>query len=263
MTASRTRSILKALSGGRDDEVARGVLRVFGASSIEECVATYEMVGAAERSALDEAVERLAANAGATFPDDMEADVAPVVRDEPFLQSAGEPVPPQSDLRMQSYRIRRQVLTVGRSYWVEDAAGARIFKIAGKVSFARAFSIRDAQGNLAYTVREKLLAVDPTYVISRDNIEAAIVKRTTTSGAPQDKFEIALQSGGMLHASGNLWQDDGVQIVRDGTFLASIRRQQLVLREIFWATVHRSADQALLLAVAMSIVETDSNRGSS
>jgi len=43
------------------------VQKVFGASSFEECLATYDAVGAAERSTIDEAVERVAANAGAAF----------------------------------------------------------------------------------------------------------------------------------------------------------------------------------------------------
>jgi hypothetical protein len=67
MTIPRTKAILKVLGRGREDKVARNVLRVFGASSLAECVEIYDAVGAAERATIDEAVERMAASAGAAF----------------------------------------------------------------------------------------------------------------------------------------------------------------------------------------------------
>jgi uncharacterized protein YxjI len=273
---TRTTAILAALSrsDGSDDAVHRGVLRLFGASSIEECLATYQTVGKAERSGLDEAVERVTASAGPAFLARLEADLARIddllphrEPEEPHVltnepqPSADDPDASPPEARLPTYQIRRLLLAVGRSYEVEDAAGARVFRIAGKVRFARTFSIHDVNGNRVYSVRETLLVLDPTFVISRDGIEAAVVKRTTTSGASQDKFEIAMQSGETLHASGKLWRDDGVQITRGNTRIAMIRRQRNVLREMFQASLLPSADQALLLAVAMSIAETDSNRG--
>ena len=266
MPSSRMKAILEVLSSGIDPEAARGVLKVFGASSIEECVSIYESVGAAERSALDEAVARVAPNLSATFLQSVEPDGAR--GEDPYsdlteevARFAADDVEPQSDPRMQTYRVRRQLISLGRSYWVEDAAGARIFKVAGRIGFARKFSIKDASGNRLYSVREKLLVLSETYIIHRDDLEVAVVTRTTTSGAPQHKFEIVLQSGETLRASGLLWHDDGIQIVRDNTRIGIIRRQRNVLRETFWATLHRSEEQALLLAIAMSIVETDLTRG--
>lgn len=67
MAASRTKAILRVLARGREPRIASTVQKVFGASSFEECLATYDAVGAAERSTIDEAVERVAANAGAAF----------------------------------------------------------------------------------------------------------------------------------------------------------------------------------------------------
>jgi hypothetical protein len=67
MTTARTKAILEVLSRGREEKIAGTVLKIFGASSFEECFATYDVVGAAERATLDEAVERVAANASAAF----------------------------------------------------------------------------------------------------------------------------------------------------------------------------------------------------
>lgn len=67
MTMSRTKAILEVLSRGREEKLAGTVLKIFGASSFEECFATYEVIGAAERASLDEVVERVTANASAAF----------------------------------------------------------------------------------------------------------------------------------------------------------------------------------------------------
>jgi len=64
---SRTQAILELLSEGRDEPLAKAVMRIFGASSIEECLATYGAVGAAERAGLDAAVKRVTEDVSAAF----------------------------------------------------------------------------------------------------------------------------------------------------------------------------------------------------
>ncbi len=64
---ARTKAILEVLRRGREEKLAQKVLRVFGASSIDEALATYEAVGAAERASIDEVVERMTADASAAF----------------------------------------------------------------------------------------------------------------------------------------------------------------------------------------------------
>jgi uncharacterized protein YbaA (DUF1428 family) len=67
MPLSRTKAVLEVLRRGRDEKVAQSVLKVFGASSIDECLATYDAVGKAERTSIDEAVQHVTKNAGAAF----------------------------------------------------------------------------------------------------------------------------------------------------------------------------------------------------
>ena len=64
---SRTKAILEVLSTGREEKLAQKILRVFGASSLDECLAIYDTLGKAERTALDEAIERMTADASAAF----------------------------------------------------------------------------------------------------------------------------------------------------------------------------------------------------
>lgn len=63
------KAIFAVLAKGResDAKILGSVLRIFGASSLEECAATYDAVGKAERASLDEAVERVTKDANAAF----------------------------------------------------------------------------------------------------------------------------------------------------------------------------------------------------
>lgn len=267
MSSAGTRAILEVLKRDRDEAVERGVLRIFGASSIDECIATYEVVGTSERTSIDEALRGIVAKAdpallrAAQMIDVPPPENRPPAADYDDLLRAYEPAPSPAGPPMQSYRLRRQVLALGRSYYAENPAGERVFRIAGRLGFARVFSVKDASGNALYSVREKMLVLDPTFVVSRDGVEVAVVKRVDNSGAVDDRFEITLQSGGVLRGLGKIWAEDGVRITRDGTLVAVVRRQQYVLRETQLIDVASSADQALFLAIGMSIVEIDPTRG--
>lgn len=273
MSSAGTRAILEVLKRDRDEVIEPGVLRIFGASSIDECIATYEVVGAGERSSIDDALRGVFAKASPALLRAAETIHVPPPKERPAaanyddLEREYQPAPsspspsPRTGPPLQSYRLRRQILSLGRSYYAEDPSGERVFRIAGRIGFARVFSVKDASGNALYTAREKLLVLDPTFIISRDGAEAAVVRRTTTSGAPDDKFEITLQSGDVLHGIGKIWTEEGVRITRNGSLVANVRRQQYVVRETELIEVLSSADQALFLAIAMSIVEIDPSRG--
>lgn len=267
MTSSRTKGILSKLKRERDTEVESHVLRLFGASSVEECLLTYETVGAAERESIDQAMESMMARVSPALWNGVEPEpllprpnAIGTVHDEldsAFVSEASS----HAAFRMRSYQIFRRYFTIGRSYWVEDSVGARVFGIAGKMGFARAFSIQDMQGNQLFSAREKLLVIDPTFVISREAAEVAVVRRPTTGGAVSDRYEVAVPSGGTLRGSGKLWQDDGVTLLRGDKRVGMVRRQQNTMKERFFVDLAASDDQALFLAIAMSIVEIEPDRG--
>ena len=161
---------------------------------------------------------------------------------------------------MPYYTITRRIFAVARSYRVRSESGEHPFAVKGGLGFARRFSIRDRSGVLLYSAREKLLALDPTFIVTRDGAEVALVKRTTTSGAATDKFEIQLQSDAMT-AAGRLWSDDGVDITHQGRRAGTVRRNhEPLVREEFLLHAASDLDQALFIAIAMSIVDVDSPR---
>lgn len=164
---------------------------------------------------------------------------------------------------MPYYTIKRRILAVARSYGVQTESGDLSFVVRGRLGFARRFAIRDRSGALLYSAREKLLAIDPTFIVMRDGAEVAVVKRTTTSGAATDRFDIQIPPDAMT-AAGKLWSEDGVTITDQGRRVAMIRRKhEPLVRETFVLHTATDLDQALFMAIAMSIVDVDSpGRGS-
>lgn len=164
---------------------------------------------------------------------------------------------------MPRYTVQKRLVSIGRDYDVRDDDGQVVFKIDGKLRFARTFVVRDRDGKALLSVREKLMALDPVFEIKAGERLVATVRRTTTSGADTDEFEIwvAGASGAMLQAQGQLLFD-GVRIQRGQARVGSVSRQQgRVVHEVFQVTAAADEDQALMLAIAMAIVETDSSRG--
>jgi uncharacterized protein YxjI len=160
---------------------------------------------------------------------------------------------------MSLYTIRLKPFYVSRSYSVTDSNGVRVFRINGKVRFARTFVIEEIQSSLSFSVREKLLAIDPTYIVTQEGKQIAKVCRTTTSGKFPERFTIDLGTNGSLIASGSLLSD--IAIRKGDSFCARIWREQETIRETFGFETTDDCDLALLLSIAMSIVETDTSRG--
>ena len=67
MRLPRTRAILRALALQKQEKAENAILLVFGASSLDECIATYDAVGKAERASIDAAVEHAVRDAGEIF----------------------------------------------------------------------------------------------------------------------------------------------------------------------------------------------------
>ena len=67
MKSRRTQAILELLRDGRDEKLAQSVMRLFGASSIDECIQTYAALGNAESAQLDDVVKRVTEDVSSAF----------------------------------------------------------------------------------------------------------------------------------------------------------------------------------------------------
>jgi uncharacterized protein YxjI len=83
---------------------------------------------------------------------------------------------------MPRYTVQRRLVSVGRDYVVQNEDDEVVLKVDGKVRFARTFSVKDGAGSMLLRVREKLLCLDPTFIITRGKETIATLRRTSPSG---------------------------------------------------------------------------------
>jgi uncharacterized protein YxjI len=162
---------------------------------------------------------------------------------------------------MPDYLARKRRVSIGRDYVIEDKSGAIVYKLNGKVRFARRFDIEDRDGNSLLAVREKLFTIDSTFEIKREGNTVAVVRRLTTDGQWPAKFEVRINGEVALSASGS-FLGEGIEIRRGESRVGHVsRKPYTIVDEIFNVYADANEDQPLILAIAMSIVETDRHRG--
>ena len=88
---------------------------------------------------------------------------------------------------MPRYTVQELLVSIGRDYDVSGKSGKVAFKLDGKVRFARTFAVKDSAGQRLLAVREKLLCLDPTFVITSARQPIAVVHRSCIGGIPSGR----------------------------------------------------------------------------
>jgi uncharacterized protein YxjI len=98
-------------------------------------------------------------------------------------------------------------------------------------------------------------------VIDARKASQLAVRRTTTSSVYPMKFDIVVGGETRKQAEGSFTRD-GVHITRGPARVANVSREpNTVVAEIFHVWTAPEEDHALMLTVAMAIVESDPSRG--
>ena len=75
------------------------------------------------------------------------------------------------------FQMREKLISVGDDYWIEDDAGARAFKVNGKVARIRdSWVLEDLNGNEVASIRERKLSVRDAIKIEVGGQEATVKK---------------------------------------------------------------------------------------
>lgn len=162
---------------------------------------------------------------------------------------------------MPTLTVKKRLVSVGRDYAVHDETGTTVFTIDGKVRFARTFDVKDRSGQVLYAVKEKLMALDQTFLIHAPGAAEIAVRRTTTASVYPMKFDVVIDGETKMHAQGSFFRD-GIAITRGSERVATVSREpNTVVEENFEVWTADAEDPALMLALTMVIVEGAPSRG--
>jgi uncharacterized protein YxjI len=148
------------------------------------------------------------------------------------------------------YVIREKLLHLAEDSEITDEHGAVRFQVEGKIfSLHDTLVMRDASGAEAVTVRRQLIALTPTYTITRGGQEVAEVRKRLLSFLGE-RMVIDIPGPDDLELKGNLFEHE-YTIERRDTIVATVSKRWFALSATYGVDVAPGEDDVLILAVVL------------
>ena len=150
------------------------------------------------------------------------------------------------------YLIREKFFHLGEDSTILNEAGQPIFEVDGKVlSLHNRLIIRDRSGNEVASVHRRLLALLPTYEISRAGQELATVRKHLISPFV-DRFTVDLPGPDDLYITGSLFEHE-YTITRANQVVATVSKHWFTLRDTYGVEIAPGQDDVLILACVRAL----------
>lgn len=150
------------------------------------------------------------------------------------------------------FLLQERVFGWGDDFYIRDEYGQNVLFVDGKAfSIGDKLSIKDMAGNEVASIRQRLIALRPTYEIYRDNQHAATINKALFSFLG-DRFRIDVPGPNDLEALGDFW-DYEYQFVRGGRPIAYVSRRWFTFQHSYGVEVADNEDAVLILATAVVI----------
>lgn len=150
-----------------------------------------------------------------------------------------------------TYRMRQQMMSIGDDYWIEDAAGQRVFQVDGKaMSVHHTMIVRSLDGRELFRMQKPLVSVRDTIEIHNATTKVATVKKAMVS--LRDKFEIAFESGAKWTAEGKLG-DHEYHIDGPAGRIGEVSKKWFRVRDSYGISIAPGQDDAFVLMVTVAI----------
>lgn len=158
-----------------------------------------------------------------------------------------------------TYQLRRQLLSIGEDFWVQDAQGQDVFKLDGKVlTLTQTFALEDVNGNELARMHAEMLTLRQTMDIERGGQVVATVKKAFFNILSQS-FTVDIAGDGQLHAQGDILNHEFQISGAAGQVVATVSRQWFVGDLVYGIGIAPGQDEVLLLCIAIAIDEMSEN----
>lgn len=150
------------------------------------------------------------------------------------------------------YLIREKFFRLGEDSTILNEAGQPILEVDGKVlSLHSRLIIRDMSGNEVANVHRRLIALRPTYEISRAGQELATVRKHLISPFV-DRYTIDVPGPDDLHITGSLFEHE-YTITRGGQLVATVSKRWFSLTDTYGVDIAPYQDDVLILASVLAL----------
>ena len=151
------------------------------------------------------------------------------------------------------YKIRQNLISIGDDFWIENAAGQRVFKIDGKVlRIRKTLVFEDLKGKKLAQIQERLLTIKDTMAIEdADGKDIATVKKALI--APfRDRWDVKVKNGPDLDVQGNIL-DHEYTVKQGRDKVAEISKKWFRLTDTYGVEIDPGQNDILILAIAVAV----------
>ena len=162
------------------------------------------------------------------------------------------------------YVIRERFFRLGEDSDITDEQGQPVYHVDGKVlTLHNTLIVRDLAGTEVARVRRQLVALRPTYEITRQGQEVAEVRKKLFSPFV-DRFTIDIPGPDDLSMTGDLFEHE-YTITRGDQVVATVSRRWLSLTDTYGVDIAPREDDVLILAsvLALDLAEDQERRARS
>lgn len=148
--------------------------------------------------------------------------------------------------------MTQRLVSFGDDYFVENAAGERVFKIDGKVLRVRnTLQMTDLRTGDEYRVQQKLARVRNTMAIQKNRRRFATVHKAVVTPI-RDRFRVSTVEGQDIEVQGNVLNHE-YRLSRGGRRVAEVSKQWFRLRDSYGVEVAPEMDTGLAIACAVTL----------
>jgi uncharacterized protein YxjI len=150
------------------------------------------------------------------------------------------------------YVIREKLFRLGEDSDITDEEGRPVYHVDGKVlTLHNTLIVRDLAGTEVAKVQRQLIALRPTYEITRPGQERAEVRKKLFSPFV-DRFTIDIPGPDDLSMTGSLWEHE-YTITRGAQLVATVSKQWLSLTDTYGVDIAPGEDDLLILTSVLAL----------
>lgn len=150
------------------------------------------------------------------------------------------------------YVIRERFFRLGEDSDITDEQGRPVLHADGRVfTLHNTVILQDLQGAEVAKIERQLIALRPTYRISRPGQAVAQVRKQLISPFVE-RFTVDIPGPHDLHVTGSLFEHE-YTIARDGQTVAQVSKRWISVTETYGVDIAPGEDEVLILATVIAL----------
>ena len=149
--------------------------------------------------------------------------------------------------------MREKLVSIGDDFWIQNAAGQRVYKVDGKALRVRdTIKFEDAHGKELCKIQERKVRVKDTMKVEGPSGETLATIKKALITPVRDRWEINVEGGPDLEIQGNVVNHE-YKIEEGRTKVAEVSRKWFRVRDSYGVEIAPGQNDILILAATVAI----------